>query len=87
MPVKILGVLPEGLDGLVRKVLRQTLDARTQEFVIHISRPHGDVVVHVREPFDKRLKFTGGAELEIARELQAILADIVDEECGSVTPP
>ena len=82
MPVKVNGVLPGGLDALVRSVLRKALETRPQNFVVHLSREHGDVIVHVREPFDKKLKFSGAAELEVARELQAILTDIVEEECG-----
>jgi len=82
VPVKISGVLPEGLDGLLRKVLRHCLDGRPQDFAVHVSREHGSVVVHVRTPFDKRLKFSSAADLDVARELQSILTDIVDEECG-----
>ena len=82
MPVKISGVLPEGLDALVRKVLHQALSGRAQNFTVHVSQSHRDVVVDIREPFEKKVKFTGSAALEIARALQAILADILDEECG-----
>jgi hypothetical protein len=85
VPVKIQGALSEDLDALVRKVLRQALDVRPQDFNVHISRSHGDIVVHVREPFDKKLRFSASAGVEIARELQSILTDIVDEECGPVS--
>ena len=84
MPVNILGELPQPLDGIIRKVLHRELDPRPQTVVVEISRPHGDVVVHVLEPFDKRLKFNQTAETEIARELSSILTDIANEEFGPV---
>jgi hypothetical protein len=80
--VNILGGLPPPLDTIVRKVLHRELDSRPQAVVVEISRQHGDIVVHLLEPFDKRLKFSQAAEGEIGRELSAILSDIVDEEFG-----
>ena len=84
MPVNILGQLPQPLDGIVRKVLHRELDPRPQALVVEILRRHGDIVVHVLEPFDKQLKFSQSAESEIGRELSSILTDIVDEEFGPV---
>jgi hypothetical protein len=85
VPANILGELPQPLDGIVRKVLHRELDPRPQAVVVEISRRHGDVVVHVLEPFDKRLKFSQSADNEIARELSTTLTDILDEEFGPVT--
>ena len=82
MPVKISGVLPQPLDGIIREVLHRELDPRPQAVVVEISRQHGDIVVHLHKPFDKRLKFSQTAEGEIGRELSSILTDIVDEEFG-----
>ena len=82
MSVNILGVLPQPLDTIVRKVLHRELDSRPQAVVVEISRQHGDIVIHLLEPFDKRLKFSQAAEGEIGRELSSILTDIVDEEFG-----
>jgi hypothetical protein len=84
VPANILGELSQPLDGIVRKVLHRELDPRPQAVVVEISRQHGDVVVHVLEPFDKRLKFSQSAESEIARELSTTLTDILDEEFGPV---
>jgi hypothetical protein len=84
VPVNILGDLPQPLDAIIREVLHRALDSRPQELVIEISRPHGDVIVHVLEPFDKRLKFNHPVETEIARELSSTLTAIVDEEFGPV---
>jgi hypothetical protein len=80
--VEILGELPKPLDELIKQALHQALDARRQKFVVHISWPHADVIVHIKEPFDRRLKFTRPAEAEIGRELYATVGAIVDEECG-----
>ena len=81
--VNILGALPQPLDTIVRKVLHRELDSRPEPVVVEVSRQHGDVVIHVLEPFDKRLKFSQAAEGEIGRELSSILADIVAEEFGA----
>jgi hypothetical protein len=84
VPLNILGELPQPLDTIVREVLHRALDARPQEFVVEISRPHGDVIVHVLEPFERRLKFNYPMESEIARELSSTVTAIVDEEFGPV---
>jgi len=73
------------LDGIIRKVLRRELDSRPQALVVEVSQQHGDIVVHLLEPFDKRLKFSQAAGAEVGRELSSILADIVDEEFGPVS--
>jgi hypothetical protein len=82
--VNILGDLPQPLDTIVRDVLHRVLDSRPQQLVVEISRPHGDVIVHVLEPFERRLKFNYPLESEIARELSSTLSAIVDEEFGPV---
>ena len=82
MPVEIQGELPQPLENVVKEVLYHALDARPQRFVVHISWPHTDLIVHIRGPFDRRLKFSRAAETEIARELYTTLSAIVDEECG-----
>lgn len=84
MSVNILGDLQQPLDTLVRDVLHRALDSRPQQFVVEISRPHGDVIVHILEPFERRLKFSYPVESEIARELSSTLTAIVDEEFGPV---
>lgn len=82
MPVEILGEVSQPLDLLVRKVLHEILDSRPQEIVVHVSRPHTDLVVHIRKPFDRKLKFNSPLETEVARELQASLRELADEELG-----
>ena len=82
MPVKIAGILRSPLDAMVRRVLQETLDPRPQEFVVRLSRPHADVVVHIERPFDKRLKFNSPVETDVARELYTTLTAIVEEEFG-----
>ena len=82
--VEILGTLPNPLDGMIREVLHRALDLRPQSFKVHISRSHADVVVHIREPIEKRLKFNCPLEAEIARELYVTLTAIVEEELGPV---
>jgi len=84
VPVNILGDIQQPLDSIVRDALHRVLDPRPQRFKVEISRPHGDVIVHVLAPFDKRLKFSYPMEAEIARELSSTLAAIVDEEFGPV---
>lgn len=84
MAVEILGELPKPLDEVVKQVLHRALDLRRQRFVVHISWPHADVIVHIKEPFDRRLKFTRPVEAEIARELYATVTAIVEEEYGPV---
>lgn len=87
MPVQITGVLPKQFDGIVRKVLHQILDARPQEFLVELSRPHAELIVHFQGPLEKRLKFNGTMETEIARELQAVVGEIIDEEFGPIQKP
>ena len=82
MAVEIQGELPKPLENVVKEVLHRALDLRPQRFVVHISWPHADLVVHIQRPFDRKLKFTRPAEAEIARELHTALSAIVDEEYG-----
>ncbi len=82
MPVQITGVLPKQFDDVVRKALHKALDSRPQEFVVEISWPHAELVVHIHGPLEKRLKFNGTIETEVARELYAVVTEIVDEELG-----
>lgn len=84
MPVEIRGALSQPLDAMLRKALRQALDARPEKFVAEISSQHSDVVVHIKEPIEKRLKFTRPMETELARELYATVTEIVDAELGPV---
>jgi hypothetical protein len=84
VPVQITGVLPRHFDGIVRKVLHQLLDSRPQEFLVEISWPHSEMVVHFLSPLEKRLKFHGAVEPEIARELFAVVGEIMDEEFGPI---
>ncbi len=86
MPVEITGALRQPLDKLVREVLHRALDRRPQRFVVHIARPHGELVVHLQQPLDRRLKFNNPAETEIARELYGVLVEIVDEAFGAPPP-
>jgi hypothetical protein len=85
VPVKINGVLPKSVDGLVREVIRRALDSRPEAFVVHISWPHADLVVHIQQPFDKRLKFNSPAQSDIARELHVTLIEIAEGELGAAT--
>lgn len=82
MPVKINGVLPNTVDGVVRAVLRRALDSRPEAFVVHISWPHSDLVVHVQQPFDKKLKFNNPGESDVARELYTTVMEIAEGELG-----
>jgi len=84
MAVEIQGELPKPLEKVVKEVLHRALDPRPQGFVVHISWPHADLIVHIQRPFDKKLKFNRPAEGEIARELSTTLTGIVDEECGPI---
>ncbi len=86
MPVEITGVLPQPLDKLVREVLHRALGRRPQQFVVHISRPHGEMIVHLQRPLDRRLKFNNPTETEIARELYGVLTEITDEVFGPLPP-
>ena len=85
MPVEIVGELPQPLDGMIRSVLSRVLDSRPQAIVVHISRPHSELVVQIRKPFDRTLKFNHPQEAEIARELYATLTAIVEDELGPNT--
>lgn len=82
MAVKITGVLPNTIDAVVRAVLRRALDSRPEPFLVHISWPHSDLVVHIQQPFDKKLKFHSPGDSEIARELYTTVAEIAEGELG-----
>ena len=83
--VKITGVLPNTMDSVVRAVLRRALDSRPEPFVVHISRPHySDLVIHIQQPFEKRLKFSSLGESDIARELFTTVTEIAEGELGPV---
>jgi hypothetical protein len=82
--VEIQGELPKPLEDVVKDVLHRALDPRPQRFVVHISWPHADLIVHIQRPFDKKLKFNRPAGGEIARELSTTLTPILDEECGPI---
>ena len=83
MPVQIRGALPQPLDAMVRKALQQALEARPERFVVELSWPHhADLVVHIQEPLDRRLKFNRPIESELARELYATITEIVAADCG-----
>jgi len=82
--VKINGVLPNTMDSVVRAVLRRALDSRPEPFVVHISRLHSDLVIHIQQPFDRRLKFSSAGESEIARELLTTVTEIAEGELGPV---
>jgi hypothetical protein len=85
VPVQIRGTLPQPLDGIIRKTLQQALEARPEAFVIELSWPHrSDLVVHIQEPFDKRLKFNRPIESELARELYATVTEVVEADFGPV---
>ncbi len=84
MPVEIQGELPKPLDEAVKQALHRALDPRLQRFIVHVSWPHADVIVHIQEPFDKKLKFNRPVEGEIGRELYTTVTAIVDEECGPI---
>jgi hypothetical protein len=80
--LEILGELPQPLDTVVRQVLHHALGTRPQRFVVHLSWPHADLIVHIQQPFDRKLKFNRPLASEIARELYTIITAIIDEECG-----
>lgn len=82
LSVKINGVLPGTVDGVVRAVLRRALDGRPESFVVHISWPHSDLVVHIQQPFDKKLKFHSPGESDVAREVYTTVAEIAEGELG-----
>jgi len=82
--LEIQGELVKPLENVVKEVLHRVLDPRPQRFVVHISWPHADLVVHIQQPFDRKLKFNRPAEAEVARELHTTLSAIVDEEYGPI---
>ena len=85
MAVQIRGALPQPLDGTIRKALHEALDKRPEKFAVELSWPHhADLVVHIQEPLDKRLKFNRPIESEIARELHATVIEIVEGEFGPI---
>jgi hypothetical protein len=83
VPVRIVGRLPESVDRTVREVLHKALDQRRQLFVVHISWPHTELIVEIKQPFGRRLKFNHLSEAEIARELYGTIMSIADENCGA----
>ena len=83
MPVQIRGALTQPLDAMVRKALQQALESRPERFVVELSWPHqADLVVHIQEPIDRRLKFNRPVESELARELYATITEIVEADFG-----
>lgn len=85
MPVEIVGVLPSAVDGIVRQMLHRALGSRPEKFVVHVSWPHADMIVHVQRPFDRKLKFNHIAEGDVARELYTTLVEVADGELGAAT--
>jgi hypothetical protein len=80
VPVQITGVLPKQFDAVVKEALHRALDQRPEEFVVEVSRPHSELVVHIQSPLNKRLKFNQPIEVELARELFSVVTEIVDAE-------
>lgn len=83
MALEIIGELSSPLDAIVRQALHRALDSRPDRFVVEISQPHAELVIHIKSPFDRRLKFTPVAAIEVGRELHDTLTAIVDEELSS----
>jgi hypothetical protein len=83
MPLEIEGELGNPLDTIVKEALHKALDTRPGSFVVHLSQPHGELIVHVKSPFERRLKFNSISEFEIGRELHTALSAIADEEVKS----
>lgn len=83
MAVEIVGQLRSSLDTIVRNTLHEALDTRPARFMVHIAQPHSELIVHIREPFDRRLKFNPVSELEVGRELYTAVTAIADEELPS----
>ena len=69
---------------MVREALCQALNPRPQKFVVHISWPHGEVIVDIKSPFGRILKFNHPQEAEIARELYTTITAIADEAFGPI---
>lgn len=86
VPIEITGGLPKLLDAAVRDSLHRALDARPEHFLVDISRPHSELVVHIQKPVEKRLKFNQPSESEVGRELYGVISEIVNEECGPIDP-
>ena len=82
MALQVTGVLPKQYDSVVKEALHRALDARPQDFVVEVSWPHSELVVHVHSPFEKRLKFMQPLESELARELFSVVSEIADGELG-----
>jgi hypothetical protein len=87
VPVTITGQLTKPLDAMVRKVLQRTLGPRPQEFTVHVSWPHAEMIVQITGALDKRLKFNSPVEAEVARELQTVLSEIIEGEFGPIEKP
>jgi hypothetical protein len=83
MSLEVVGELRDPLDTIVKEALHKALDARPGGFVVHVSQPHGELIVHVKTPFDRRLKFNPVSDFEIGRELITALSAIADEELKS----
>jgi hypothetical protein len=83
MSLEVVGELRDPLDTIVKEALHKALDTKPGGFVVHISQPHSELIVHIKTPFDRRLKFNPVSEFEIGRELCTALSAIVDEELES----
>ena len=83
MALLIVGELGGPLDAIVKEALHHALDAKPGDFVVQISQPYAELIVHVKAPFDRRLKFNPVSALEVGRELHDTLTAIVDEELPS----
>ena len=83
MAVQITGVLPRQFDAAVKEALHRALDSRPQEFVVEVSWPHSELVVHIQSPLNKRLKFNQPIEAELVRELFSVVTEIVNAELSN----
>jgi hypothetical protein len=81
--LEIVGELSSPLDAIVKEALHHALDRRSGDFVVQISQPYAELIVHVKAPFDRTLKFNPVSALEVGRELHDTLTAIVDEELSS----
>jgi hypothetical protein len=79
MSAEILVELDSPIDKLVKDALHKALDNRDERFVVHVSRAHSEVVVHIREPFERTLKFSSASGAEIVRELSGTIVEIADD--------
>ncbi len=82
MSAEILVELESPMDKLVKDALHRALDSRVEEFVVHVFRLHQEVVVHIRQPFDRRLKFSAASGEEVVRELSSTIVEIADDTLG-----